>query len=139
MNSTSPTLLGRLKQPGEQVAWSRFVQLYSPLFYFWAQRFGLQGQDAADLVQEVLVTLVQKLPEFQYDPQRGFRNWLRTLTHNKSRDFFRRRGALPAAAGAGDLADIPARAEPDPFDEVEYRRHVVSRALHLMQTEFPEK
>src|SRR5439155_17430108 len=112
-------------------SWKRFVQLYTPLLLFWAQRCGLQNQDAADLVQEVFVTLVQKMPEFRYDAQRSFRNWLRTITLNKWRDFLRRR-ARPGAA-AGDLTDLPAPPEADALEEREYRQHLVRRALQLMQ------
>jgi DNA-directed RNA polymerase specialized sigma24 family protein len=47
--------------------------------------------DAADLVQDVLVTLVQTLPTFRYDATRGkFRQWLRTLLLNKLRQRKRR-------------------------------------------------
>ena len=137
MHTTSSSLLLRLRQADEQTAWNRFVQLYTPLLYFWAQRWGLQNQDAADLVQEVFVTLVQKLPEFQYNPQLGFRNWLRTVAHNKWRDFGRRRGL--AAAGDKSLGDVAAPEQEDALAEAEYRQHVMSRALELMKAEFPPK
>jgi RNA polymerase sigma-70 factor (ECF subfamily) len=75
MNSTSVSLLERLRQPAAPEDWGRFVQLYTPLLYYWACRLGLQEQDAADLVQEVFTTLVQKLPEFAYEPDRSFRGW----------------------------------------------------------------
>jgi DNA-directed RNA polymerase specialized sigma24 family protein len=58
MDSTSVSLLQRLKQPDAQEAWARFVHLYTPLFFYWACRLGLQESDAADLVQEVFMTLV---------------------------------------------------------------------------------
>ena len=83
MDTTSPSLLIRLRQPGEQDAWRRFVQMYTPLLFRWARRWGLRDQDAADMVQDVCVILMQKLPTFQYDPRRGFRNWLHTIALNK--------------------------------------------------------
>jgi hypothetical protein len=49
------------------------VQLYTPLLYYWAHHLGLDQSDAADLVQDVFTTLVQKLPEFRYEPGKGFR------------------------------------------------------------------
>ena len=67
------------------------ARLYTPLLYYWCQRAGLQEQDAADLVQEVFVLLVRKLPEFRYDRERSFRNWLRTVALNKWRESQRRR------------------------------------------------
>ena len=56
--STSETLLKRLRHSDDQRAWERFVELYTPLLYYWACRMGCQGADAADLVQEVLLLLV---------------------------------------------------------------------------------
>jgi len=38
-----------------------------------AQRAGLKGQDAADLVQDVFELLVRKLPSFEHDRRGSFR------------------------------------------------------------------
>ena len=62
---------------------ARFVELYTPLLYYWARRVGLRRQDAADLVQDVFTLLVRKLPEFTYDRNKRFRAWLRTVTLNR--------------------------------------------------------
>ena len=83
MNSTSASLLQRLHQPEAAEAWARFVKLYTPLLFFWARRLARLDADAADLVQDVFAILVQKLPDFQYDQGKGFRNWLRTVLLSK--------------------------------------------------------
>ena len=44
MHSTSGSLLARLRQPSDEAAWVRFVKLYTPLLYHWAQRSGLAEQ-----------------------------------------------------------------------------------------------
>src|SRR5262245_5152486 len=93
MDSTPVSLLERLRRPDAQAAWKRFVELYTPLIYSWAGRLGLQASDAADLVQDVFVTLLRTMPAFQYDPSRSFRSWLRTLVANRWRDSCRRRAA----------------------------------------------
>jgi RNA polymerase sigma-70 factor (ECF subfamily) len=49
---TPVSLLGRLRRPDDLEAWGRFVELYTPLLYYWARRQGLQQADAKDLVQE---------------------------------------------------------------------------------------
>src|SRR5262245_32982810 len=103
MHTTSISLLERLRQPQEEQAWRRFVDLYTPLLYFWARRTGLQEADAADLVQQVLAILVRKLPEFSYDREKSFRNWLRTVTLNEWRAWQRRLAQQPAAAALDDL------------------------------------
>src|SRR5262245_52503939 len=111
MNSTSASLLERLRQPAEQGGWDRFIELYTPLLFYWARRLGLQDQDAADLVQDVFTTLVKKLPEFQYDACKGFRNWLRTLLVNRWRDHCRRRVPAPVGGHDGVLAEVAASEE----------------------------
>ena len=139
MTATPASLLQRLRQPTAADAWVHFVKLYTPLLFYWARRLDLGHQDAADLVQEVFATLVQKLPHFEYDRAKGFRNWLRTVLLNKWRDACRRR-ALTANTGAdAALAQLAAPADPDAFGEAEYRQHLVRRALELMQAEFPTK
>jgi RNA polymerase sigma-70 factor (ECF subfamily) len=136
MQETPASLLERLRQPGAQDAWTRFVRLYTPLFFYWARRGGLQESDAADLVQDVFTILVRKLPEFTYDPQRSFRGWLRTvLLHCWQR---RRRRPLPRSLGDGATA-LPLLSVPDGADvlaETEYRQYLIERVLALVQTDF---
>lgn len=66
------------------------------------RRIGLQESDACDLVQDVLAILLQKMADFRYDPNRGFRAWLRTVALNLVRER-QRRGIdrqLPGCAGS---------------------------------------
>src|SRR5262245_66540604 len=99
MDTTSVSLLERLREPAQQEAWGRFVDLYTPLIYYRARRVGSSPEEAADLVQDVLTLLVQKLPAFRYDPEKSFRGWLRILTLNKWREKRRqRRVALTEAS-----------------------------------------
>src|SRR2546423_344689 len=79
MHTTSPTLLEKLRHPENKGEWSRFVDLYTPLLYFWARRLRSQEADVHDLVQDVFVKLMQVLPTFTYDPEKKFRSWLRTV------------------------------------------------------------
>lgn len=136
MDTTNISLLERLKQPVDQRAWTRFVDLYTPLIYSWARQVGLQESDAADLVQEVFALLVQKMPDFIYDRHKSFRAWLRTVTLNKWRDHRRRLAARPnqlTGTAPFEMADSDAEGS---FSEAEYRQQLVARALELMQEEF---
>jgi RNA polymerase sigma-70 factor (ECF subfamily) len=132
---TPASLLERLRQPAQEHAWARFVELYTPLLYYWARRTGCAESAAADLVQEVLTLLVRKLPEFSYDRHKSFRAWLRAVAHNCWRNL-RRRAELPRAANAPDLDDLASPDAADPFWEAEYRQRLASRALALMRAEF---
>jgi RNA polymerase sigma-70 factor (ECF subfamily) len=139
MDSTSPSLLERLRQPGQPEAWNRFVELYTPLLLYWARRLGLQPHDAADLVQDVFTALVQKLPDFAYDPRKTFRGWLRKVVHNKWHDRQRRRNLPVASPAEGHLSDVVGPDGLDAFWDGEHRQHLVRRALELMQAEFEPK
>jgi len=138
MLSTSVTLLQRVRQRDDQAAWERFVSLYTPLLFRWALRAGLNESDAADLVQDVLLLLMNELPTFEYDPQRGtFRGWLKTLTINKCREIQRRRRSDIATGGENNAIDgVPANSALEAFWETEYRQHLVRKALEIMRTDF---
>jgi len=135
MHTTPASLLLRLRQPADQEAWTRFVQLYTPLLYAWVGRAGVPPSEADDLVQDVFVVLVQKMPAFEYDRTKTFRGWLRTVALNKWRDRKRRRGIA-----AGELADDPVLPDPaEAFWDQEYREHMLRRALDIMRVDFPQK
>ena len=132
MNTTSVSLLERLREAPDSNAWERLVRLYTPLLLYWGRRLGLQDQDAADLVQDVLIVLVQKLPEFQYQPGKSFRGWLRTVLMNKWRDRpHRTRSPLHSIATFN-----PRQRSKTRLEEREYRLFVMGQALRIMSADF---
>jgi RNA polymerase sigma-70 factor (ECF subfamily) len=136
MDKTPASLLERLRRPDEESAWPRFVDLYTPLLYFWACRMGLQDADAADLVQDVFTVLLRKLPEFTYDQHKSFRSWLRTVTLNRWHDNERRKAAALRKAGPAGLDDVAVSDDAEALWEKEYRDHLVGRAAEVMKAEF---
>jgi RNA polymerase sigma-70 factor (ECF subfamily) len=131
---TPASLLERLRQPAEGEAWSRFVELYTPLLSCWAHRLGLRGPDVADLVQDILLRLVRELPTFRYDHKRSFRAWLHTVTLNIWRN--RRQSQMSQAANPAALDGLASPDAADVLEEREYRQWLVGRALQLMQSDF---
>jgi RNA polymerase sigma-70 factor (ECF subfamily) len=124
-----------LCQAGDETAWGRLVDLYTPVLFGWARRCGESEHDAADLVQEVFVALLQTLPSFQADGAGKFRAWLRTILLNKLRDRKRREARLSKAlARRPPQDDLPDHAEQ--FWEEDYQRELARRALRLMQSDF---
>jgi RNA polymerase sigma-70 factor (ECF subfamily) len=138
MTPTPASLLDRLRQPFEPEAWAKFVALYTPLIYSWCRRVGLQDQDAADLVQDVFVTLLEVLPTFSYDQHRSFRGWLRTITLNKWRNL-RKRADQRLVRGQGNgLEAVAGEDDLEAFWEAEYQQHVARQALRIMRADFQE-
>jgi RNA polymerase sigma-70 factor (ECF subfamily) len=140
MDTTATTLLERLRHPQADAAWSRFVALYTPLLYDYALRRGVPPSDASDLLQDVFVVVVEKMPEFTHDAKRSFRRWLHTVLLNKWRDRQRRAVHQPQAMDAAHLPEPAANDDPaEMLGEAEYQQQVVARALQLMQDEFEPK
>jgi RNA polymerase sigma factor (sigma-70 family) len=107
--TTRPSLLARIRDPRDGVAWAEFVDVYGPLVYDYGRRRGLQDADAADLTQDVLRAVAAAAGRFAYDPARGaFRSWLFTVTRRKLLDSARRR--RPGDRGTGDT-DVQKRLE----------------------------
>src|SRR6266540_1012108 len=131
MHTTPPSLLERLRDPAQRQAWDTFVELYTPLLFLWSRRWGLQDSDAADLVQDVLLLLYRKLPEFDYQQGGSFRGWLRTVLLNKWRDS--RRRAIPAPAG--DLVEPAVGPSWAEQEEQEYRQQLLRVMLKKLQPE----
>ena len=130
--ATPVSLLYRLKQSAETTAWDRFVELYSPLLFHWARQLGRQDSDSADLVQDVFLILWRKLPEFQYDADRSFHAWLKTLFLNRHRNWQRERG-LPVQEIEGH--DPVANSNSD-LAELEYSRYLIRQAFRLIERVF---
>ena len=140
MNSTSESLLLRLKHADDQNAWARFVQLYTPLLFYWARKNGLQTQDAADLVQDVLSIMFQKLPNFTYDPAKSFRSWLRTVTLNRHREICRRKSIDVFDATQSYLAKIPGdKNVAESTWDLDYQKSLFASAMNLLEPEFQPK
>jgi RNA polymerase sigma-70 factor (ECF subfamily) len=98
---TSATLLYLVGlDPGDRVAWARFVELYGTRIRGWCRRWGLQEADADDVTQEVLLRLARTLRTFRYDPARSFRGWLRTVTQHALADFLAERERVCRGSGS---------------------------------------
>ena len=136
MNTTSASLLIRLKSARDHQAWSRFVDLYTPLLFYWARKTGLQSEDAADLVQDVLTIVHQHMPEFEYQRDKSFRGWLRTITINKYREWLRKKPSGLVHATPQEFANVPQANLAESVWDVSYQQSLVSSAMQLLSKEF---
>tara|TARA_R110002049_G_scaffold4601_5_gene32745 strand:+ start:1040523 stop:1041080 length:558 start_codon:yes stop_codon:yes gene_type:complete len=121
-------------------AWNRFVHLYGPLVYRWIRRSGLQSSDAADVTQEVLISVSKDLPKF--DPSRPgakFRGWLWTITRRRISDTMRqRRDEILLGSDVGELVTA-GPAEDPPTDRETDRQTLLHRALAIYRDRFDPK
>lgn len=135
MLTTSHSLLQRLRHPTlDGQAWARFVALYTALLYRWARTWGLQAEDANDVVQDVLLVLLRELPSYRPMPNIRFRSWLWAVTRNRVRCLQRKR--FPLLPGRDLDAEFAAA---DPLSEqaaAEELALLTRRAADLLQNDF---
>ncbi|MCK4660266.1 MAG: sigma-70 family RNA polymerase sigma factor [Phycisphaerae bacterium] len=92
MPETRATLLMRIKDPRDEVAWREFHALYAPLLYRYACARGLLPADAEEVRDQCLEVLTRSMPGFEYDRGKGrFKSWLRRIVNNKVSNLLRDR------------------------------------------------
>jgi RNA polymerase sigma factor (sigma-70 family) len=133
-SGTRITLLGRLRlDPGNQAAWGEFVDHYGCKIYGWCRKWNLQEADAQDVTQNVLLKLAHKLREFNYDPSKSFRGWLKTLTHHAWSDFLESQQRPGQGSGdsrvGGILQTVEARDDLVKHLEEEFDREILQEAM----------
>lgn len=145
MSETSFSLLDRLQQGPGDAAWQRMIDIYTPLIRGWLKRHTLLDQDIDDVVQEVLAVVVRRLPEFRRQPRIGaFRRWLRNITVNCLRDFWRAQRFRPKGSGRDGFGQVLDQLE-DPESDLsrlwdkEHDDRVIQRLLELIRPRFEER
>lgn len=147
--STSRSLLVRVRNDDDD-AWTRLVDLYTPLVCYWCRQNGLAERDLPDVAQEIFQAVAVNIERFRDDgPKSTFRGWLRTVTRSKVADSFRRKGKEPDAAGGTDaqfrfdqIIDKESVAGDEDDDSAglsEERRVLFRQALELIQRDFEER
>ncbi len=141
MPPTSVSLLDRLKvAPPDASDWGRLQVVYRPLVHRWLGRVPGLGDEAADLVQEVLVVVFREIPRFDRRREGSFRAWLRQVTVNKVRTYRRRRRRRPTTGL--DPADAFLERLSDPNGDLarewdrDHDKHVVETLLAVVRPDF---
>ena len=115
--TTSTTLLKVLGEDAQSPRWTEFANKYLPVMSgFVAGKY--PTLDAEDVIQETLITLVAKLPDYRYAPdEKGhFRNYLIGIVRNKCREALR---AQEKIAGCREAAKLGAEIAEDLNAEAE--------------------
>ena len=125
---TRASLLVRLRDRGDESAWTEFIDLYGALVYNYARKQGLQAADAADLGQEVLRGVAASIGRLEYDPRRGlFRNWLFTLVRRRLADWRAAQRRVPCHSGDSTARHILEQVEAPPLEEAASHCTLMSR------------
>ena len=160
---TRPSLLRRLQSGEDQESWRDFYAIYGGLMRSFAAKAGLTPEEAEEVVQETVIGVSRRLPEFVYDPKVcRFKTWLLNQTRWQILRQLKRRAnpasaaqsgaAAPAVptgashsaedtAGTDAMARIPDPAIPDfgaEWDQ-EWEKGLLTRALERVSQQIDER
>lgn len=108
-DATRASLLSRVRDGADAVAWGEFDQKYRELIVRFCRKRGIQQADADDVAQTVLSNLARALrgQSFSYDPAKGrFRDYLYRCTRNALSQRSARPGGGQVALDSGMEAAI---------------------------------
>lgn len=89
--NTRQTLIAKIKDQHDEKSWDDFVSFYQRYIYVVISRMGVSHADTEDLVQKVLLALWEKLPVFEYQPDKcKFRTWMNSVVRNIVIGYFRK-------------------------------------------------
>jgi len=104
---TSTTLLERLRDGTDQLAWQEFSDRYWRLIFVFAKKRGCSDHTAEDIVQNVMVEVFRERSTFRYDRARGsFRNWLGAVVRNLVARHYRAPSERPRGQGGDSEGDF---------------------------------
>ena len=138
---TRLSLILRLRNADDAVAWQEFIEIYQPLVFRLARGRGLQEADALDTTQEVMARVAKAINRWDPDPDRGsFRGWISRITRNLVIEFLRSKNRQPLTNGDSSADQyIQSASSPSPetdlFD-IEFERQVFAWAAEKVRGSF---
>ena len=88
---TRRSLLIRLRNVGDSESWRTFFETYWRLIYNVARKSGLSDDQAQDVVQDTIIAVARRMPDFRYDRSKGsFKQWLLLICRRRIQDQLRR-------------------------------------------------
>ena len=118
---------------GDQNAWETLVRTYAGLVHAVIRRCGFDGDEAADLFQEVWLAAWDGLGSVR--EERALAGWLATIAARRARRALLQRAQRPNRT----MGELPERPDPDPLPEevVVGREH--SSAVRAAVAALPER
>lgn len=143
INEDTPvSLLHGLREQDDD-AWTRLVDMWTPLLFGFCRSKGFSSVDADDIVQAVMIRVYRGLPKFCRDGKgKRFRFWILTILRNEIADFYKRKANGIGAVGGsdnqihlGNLADSLKESDSDWFSPA----RIMTRLLDVIRHDFSEQ
>ena len=137
-NKTSNTLILLVKDQKDEAAWSKFTHTYRPYIFQCIRNKGVQGPDAEDLTQDVLLKVWKALETFIYEPSRcKFRTWLAFVTNNTAINYLKLKSTQQRANSididSSDWIKLSRSAEVDQQAEAEWQVFIATKAWNTVK------
>ena len=137
--TTSKSLLCKLKERYDESAWEEFAATYRGYIYRIIVNLDIDKHDAEDLLQTVMLKLWQRLPDLDYNPEKGrFRYFIVRITKNYVYKFLNREGRKKSVITPGEDLVESSTLEPEieKLAEKEWRLFVSEKAWDNISPQF---
>jgi RNA polymerase sigma factor (sigma-70 family) len=139
---TRRSLISRLRNQEDEQSWREFFDTYWKPIYSFALRCGCSPDEAEEVVQETIIALSRKMPDYQYRREScSFKGWLLHIANCRIIDLLRKRSRqqkrAPALDGKveGSLEEIPDQ-RPSALEQLweeEWQSNVLNAALERVK------
>jgi RNA polymerase sigma factor (sigma-70 family) len=156
---TRHSLLGRIKDLGDDASWRDFFDTYWELIYNLARKSGLTDAESQDVVQEVVIAVSRNIADFRTGREHGsFKAWLLQQTRWRIADQFVKRdkfarspepdpGGHSRTSSADDQTRTstvnqvpdPAATEPEAAWDKEWEKHILAVASERIKMQVSAK
>lgn len=140
-SQTRHSLIVRLKDEQNELAWEEFVVQYEAFLQRFAVRQGVPERHVADVVQNILLAIARSIDGWQPDGQAAsFRRWLATVARNVVIKFMTRERRQASGQGGTEVLDLlqGVAAEPDADQIQRYEHEFIVWAAEQVRSEFIE-
>ena len=114
IGSNDEQRLAELIRRGDNAAMREFCSLYVPHLKAVCTRYVTDGDDASDVLQETLISIVTHISDFHYLGQGSLKAWATRIAVNESLNYIRRNRRQELTLQEQYIDDIAEEEEEDP-------------------------
>ena len=116
-NSNDEQRLAELIRRGDNAAMREFCSLYVPHLKAVCTRYVTDGDDASDVLQETLISIVTHISDFHYLGQGSLKAWATRIAVNESLNYIRRNRRQELTLQEQYIDDIAEEEDP-PIEDI---------------------
>ena len=141
INQTRHTLIQKLKNQYDDSAWETFIETYQNYIIMVLVKTGVTQADINDLKQAVLLKIWKKMPEFEFEPNKGsFRSWLWKVMQNTVYNHFSsRKNEAERIKKYFELKDGSAKPELIELISNEWKDFLTDKAMQNLKGKFADR